>query len=48
MGKKKSLKRFITALTGFSMVFTNFIGSWSGSLQLPHKVILRLSKQLRN
>ncbi|AEY68182.1 sugar-binding protein [Clostridium sp. BNL1100] len=30
MGKKKSLKRFITVLAVFSMVFTNFIGSWSG------------------
>lgn len=30
MGKKKSLKRFITILAVFSMVFTNLLGSWSG------------------
>ncbi len=30
MGKKKSLKRFIIVLAVLSMVFTNFLGSWSG------------------
>ncbi len=30
MSKKKSLKRFITILAVFSMVFTNLLGSWSG------------------